>query len=154
MAFGKNFGSDPFGADDETATTRPALAPWMVSGGNAIILGSGGRSELEVEPFPIGQGCRLPVIRTQLIGDDDLPADLTDAVSIVFRFLKNDVLLFSSAALAEGDPTDGVVRYEWAVGDTDRYGAFDAEWIVTYSDGREETFPGNRFNRVFIRRRR
>jgi hypothetical protein len=95
----------------------------------------------------------LPAIRTQLEGDGGAIPDLTGA-TVLFRLLKNDVLIFEKPALIENPPTDGIARYEWDDGDTAAYGTFDAEWIVTYADGREETFPPDRYNRVFIKQRR
>ncbi len=135
-----------------------ALLPaWMVgradgATGNALLLGATS-NEAIMEPFPIGQGARLPAIRTQFVGDDGAIPDLTGA-TVVFRLLKDDVLIFERPAIIEGDPTQAIVRYEWAAGDTDVAGAFDAEWIVTFSDGRQETFPPDRYNRVRIKPRR
>ena len=37
----------------------------------------------------------------------------------------------------------GVMKYEWAPGDTDTIGTFDAEFEVTYSDGKIESFPND-----------
>jgi len=37
--------------------------------------------------------------------------------------------------------SEGEVKYEWADGDTDQTGKFEAEFEVTYSDGSVETFP-------------
>ena len=39
------------------------------------------------------------------------------------------------------DATHGIVRYDWAAGDTVKPGNYEAEWQITWSDGREQTFP-------------
>jgi hypothetical protein len=41
------------------------------------------------------------------------------------------------------DDTNGVVQYDWQVGDTDTVGAYYVEFQVTYSDASVETFPNN-----------
>lgn len=54
-------------------------------------------------------------------------------------------VLERAAALINADPADGVVRYEWAPGDTEEAGRFEAEFEVTYADGTVETFPNDDF---------
>lgn len=44
----------------------------------------------------------------------------------------------------------GSVRYSWASGDTDTVGAYQAEFQVTYSDGKIETFPNDGYIAVEI----
>lgn len=44
-----------------------------------------------------------------------------------------------SASIA--DAGGGVVEYEWQSGDTDTAGFYQAEFEVTYFDGKKETFP-------------
>lgn len=46
----------------------------------------------------------------------------------------------------------GVVQYQWngAAGDTDTAGEYDAEFQVTFDDGRKETYPNNGFIKVHI----
>lgn len=46
--------------------------------------------------------------------------------------------------------TPPVVQYAWQAGDTDRAGMFDAEFVVTFADGRVETFPNSGFIPVTI----
>lgn len=44
----------------------------------------------------------------------------------------------------------GIVRYTWSPADTDTFGAFYADFEVTYSDGSIETFPNNEFITINI----
>lgn len=55
------------------------------------------------------------------------------------------VVVDREAASIEGDPANGVVRYDWDAADTANAGRFEAEFEVTYSDGTVETFPNNDF---------
>ena len=36
---------------------------------------------------------------------------------------------------------EGLVRYDWVVGDTDTFGTYYVEFEVAYIDGSVETFP-------------
>lgn len=45
-----------------------------------------------------------------------------------------------TAAVIE-DAANGVLRYDWDAADVDLAGLFSARFVVTYSDGRPETFP-------------
>lgn len=98
--------------------------------------------------FSMWQGDLLPVISTTLVGTNRLPADLTD-VLVYFSLRKNDALIFEAPAVVVGDPRLGKARYEWASGDTDRYGLFDAQWRGVFQ-GRPMSFPGSRYNSVRI----
>lgn len=42
------------------------------------------------------------------------------------------------------DPTNGVVKYTWANGDTDTSGSFSGEFEVKFPDTRVETFPNSK----------
>jgi len=76
--------------------------------------------------------------------------DLTDC-TVYFRLTKDDDTIFEKQAIVEGDPRLGIARYEWTAGDTDRYGLFEAEWIVV-KNGKPMTLPGRRANRIRINR--
>lgn len=97
------------------------------------------------------QGNLLPCPRRILMGANKLPVDLRGS-TVYFRLTKDDVTVFEKLAVIEGDPQSGVVRYEWQSGDTDRYGLFEAQWVVIKDDGRPMTLPGRRSNRIRINR--
>jgi hypothetical protein len=48
------------------------------------------------------------------------------------------------------DALAGSVRYDWGVGDTDTPGTYNAEWQVTYTDGRKQTFPTLTYHTVNV----
>jgi len=95
------------------------------------------------------QGDLIPCPRRQLLGANKLAVDLRGC-TVFFRVTKDDVTVFEKAAIIEGDPQLGVVRYEWQAGDTDRHGLFEGQWIVVRDDGRHMTLPGRRTNRLRI----
>lgn len=49
------------------------------------------------------------------------------------------------AAAVVTDAENGAVKYEWATGDTDTVGQYQAEFEVTYAGGKIETFPNNSY---------
>ncbi len=69
-------------------------------------------------------------------------AGLDDATGIMFRMANEaTAALKVEAAGAIVDPATGEVVYQWVDGDTDEVGKYRAEFVVTYADEREETFP-------------
>lgn len=48
------------------------------------------------------------------------------------------------------DPNNGIVRYNWSASDTNTVGQFQAEFQVTYADGKIETFPNDSYIPVEI----
>ena len=98
-----------------------------------------------------------PVIQTLYMGDGTV-ADLTDA-DILFKMRRliglvageGDILIIEEGEAASlGDPEDGVVKYEWAQGDTDIAGGYEAEWEVTFEDGEVLTFPNGGYLTIAI----
>lgn len=76
------------------------------------------------------------------------PAVNLAGASVVFNMRPRGggaVVVDRAAASIEGDPANGVVRYDWQVADTANAGRFEAEFEVTYSDGTVETFPNDGF---------
>ena len=102
-----------------------------------------------MDAFPIKQHDTQPSI-SAVLKDDDTAIDLTGA-TVVFEMRKRvsrcpDVALPAVKVLAAavnldtGVPTRGKVRYDWAAGDTDEAGTFDAVFRVTTS-GLVKTYP-------------
>lgn len=95
---------------------------------------------------------RLPLFRVVLKRGGGV-LDLTNAsgVDFIMRLaVGNDLAVKINKPAVIADAVNGVVQYEWAVGDTDTPGAFAAEWEVTWNDGKTETFPTKAYNSVEI----
>lgn len=94
-----------------------------------------------VQRFSVKQGDTAPLLYVGLEHDSDTPIDLTGA-TVEFHMKNRDTgVVKVDAAGAVDSVEDVVVRYDWAVGDTDTVGWFEFEFEVTYADGRQETFP-------------
>lgn len=95
------------------------------------------------EIFHLKRGDTSPALLYRL----DPAVNLAGA-SVVFNMRHRGggaVVVDRVAASVEGDPSEGVVRYDWAAADTAAAGRFEAEFEVTYSDGTVETFPNSDF---------
>lgn len=55
-----------------------------------------------------------------------------------------------NAAAVIVDAVNGVVRYDWLATDTAMAGSFQAEWQVTDSGGKEQTFPTLTYHTIAI----
>jgi hypothetical protein len=90
------------------------------------------------------QGDRLPWAQATLADGNGDPVDLTTATSVrfVMRAIGAESVAIDQAASVVGDPTDGVVRYEWATADTEAadVGAYFGEFTVIFPGG-AQTFP-------------
>lgn len=93
------------------------------------------------------KGDTFPAFETTL--KDNLgPIDLTDA-SVQFRMSLPGVsgALVQAAAVViypaeQADPLKkGKVRYQWVTGNTNEVGDHNAEWRITFLDGRKATVP-------------
>jgi hypothetical protein len=97
------------------------------------------------EMFYLKRGDTSPVLRYALARG----VDLTGAtVRFQMRPRGGGIFIDSSAVIDNESPP--VVRYAWAVGDTETAGTFQAEFVVTYGDGSVETFPNVGFIAVII----
>jgi hypothetical protein len=97
--------------------------------------------------FTIKRGDTAPAIRYAL---EPATVDLTGAtVRFQMRARNGSVILDVGALVvtATGTPT---VEYSWQAGDTATAGLYEAEFRVTYADGKIETFPNGGFIRVGI----
>lgn len=90
--------------------------------------------------FSLKSHDRLPSIQATLSSGGS-PLDLTGAaVSFIMAPVKGGVPKVNAAATVV-TAGSGVVRYDWAAGDTDTPGSYQAEWQITWSDGRKQTVP-------------
>lgn len=98
----------------------------------------------------IKQGDTRHAIRATLKTVNGAPIDLTGA-HIVFKMSSRYIgTLISREATYE---TDGKVHFVFEAGETDKVGMYEAEFEVTYTDGRVETFPHSGKLQVYIETR-
>lgn len=103
--------------------------------------------------FVMKEGDRSPSFQRTLTDEDGNAVDLTDAsVELVAELVGDSSTTFGGSATVETPASDGVVRYDWSSGDTDTPGTYIAEFVVTYNDSTEETFPNHRDLQILVRR--
>lgn len=95
-----------------------------------------------------------PLVVQILNKSDYEPVDLTGA-SVDFRMFKiNDddtvTTLVDASATVETPETEGTITYNWAAGDTDIAGNHKAQFEITFSGGRVETFPSSGYIEINI----
>jgi hypothetical protein len=77
--------------------------------------------------------------------------DLTGATVRFNMRTRTGTVLINRAAAVIVTPTGApTVRYDWQAGNTDTSGLHEAEFEVTYSGGRIETFPNDSFIGVAV----
>jgi hypothetical protein len=86
--------------------------------------------------FTIKANDRLPSIQATL------SADLTTAtgVNFIMKSVQGNTIKVNAAATIV-TPASGVVRYDWIAADTATPGSYQAEWQVTWTGGKKQTFP-------------
>lgn len=97
--------------------------------------------------FYVKQGDNLPSVTTTLLDPDDAPVDLTGA-TVEFRMVKPGTTVTGTASV-NSPPTAGQVTYDWDTGDTDEWGGYALEWIVTQGAD-VQTFPSDAYNWVDV----
>jgi hypothetical protein len=95
--------------------------------------------------FSIKSFDRLPSIKATL------NANLTTATGVTFimRPKAGGLVKVNSAAVIE-TAASGVVRYDWATGDTDTPGEYQAEWEVIWPGPKTQTFPTETYHTIAV----
>jgi hypothetical protein len=103
-----------------------------------------------VADYTIKAHDRRPSIQA-ILSSGDGPVDLTsaDSVDFIMRLTGGGAIKVNDAAVVVV-PTSGVVRYDWAAGDTDAPGQYQAEWEVTWEPGITQTFPTLTYHTVDV----
>ena len=96
------------------------------------------------EVFYIKKGDTAPSVEATLKRADNTPIDLSDASSINFHMGALD----EAAVIVDAEA--GTVRYDWQASDTEAAGVFEAEFKITWGDGREQTVPNRGSIKVYI----
>lgn len=100
--------------------------------------------------FTIKAHDRLPVIQA-VLGTGGAEVNLTGATSVKFimKPVSGSTVKVNSAATIV-DPVAGLVQYDWLAIDTDTPGEYLAEWEVTWSGGKKQTFPTLSYHSVNV----
>ena len=98
--------------------------------------------------FRMNTGDLQPSLQATLLNPDSSPANLTGA-SVLFTMSQRGIVLFSNPATIV-NAVNGVVQYNWQLGNTSYYGSCKGVFTVTYPSGLTQTFPvGSDLNIVF-----
>ncbi len=100
--------------------------------------------------FYIKQNDTAPIILVSLKDGNDAVVSLTGASAIFKMRPVGQSTVKTNAAAIIHNADSGQVRYEWVAADTDTIGSYEAEFQVTFSDGKIETFPNSDFIRITI----
>lgn len=101
--------------------------------------------------FYIKRGDTAPAVEATLRqpgtaeGLPGAPIDLTAATTV--RFLMEGGVADDAVIV---DAAGGQVRYDWQPGETDVAGTHDAEFEITWGDGRKQTVPNGEYIKVVI----
>lgn len=98
--------------------------------------------------FTLKANDRLPSIQATFTSAG-APVDLTSATGVKFIMKSGSTVKVNAAAVIV-TPTAGVVRYDWLAADTATPGDYTAEWSVTWTGGKQQTFPTTTYHTVTI----
>lgn len=100
--------------------------------------------------YSIKANDRLPSIRATL-STGGTAIDLTTAtgVSFIMRRDGDPAPKVNSPAVVV-DAVSGIVRYDWAAGDTSDPGTYKAEWEIVWADGKTQTAPTLTYHEIDV----
>lgn len=99
--------------------------------------------------YYIKQNDTSPDLQVTLKDGDGEAVDVTSS-TIVFTMSAGGVVKVSEQSATIVTASSGVVKYEWAAGDTDTPGTYEGEFEVTFSGGKIQTFPNSDAQRLNI----
>lgn len=99
--------------------------------------------------FRYKQGDTYPPLRQTLTRSSGIPVEL-NASSVKFTMINenNRLVITDNANII--DAQRGIVEYQWKETDLSRHGAYFAEFEVTYSNGKVETFPNTGYIKIKV----
>ena len=92
--------------------------------------------------FSIKQNDTSPSLQATLKDAELNPINLGGA-TVRLHMKSVDGTIKIDKAITVINDLQGLVQYDWVVGDTDTVGTYYVEFEVTYNDGSIETFPNN-----------
>jgi len=106
--------------------------------------------------FTIKKGDTSPALTATLIDPDGEPAPLTlaDEVEFFLNTPRSESKISDdlSGGVSILNAQDGRVQYSWNDGDTDAVGQREAEFVVTFENGKVQSYPNNGFIYVVVER--
>lgn len=101
--------------------------------------------------FFIKRGDRLPALQTTLL-NNGAPIDL-EGLTVRFKMRRafgGSLRVDAAAQIVNPPGNDGMVRYDWAAGDTDIPGWYESEWEIQFDDGKTLSVPNDRFDVIAV----
>ena len=103
--------------------------------------------------FNIKQGDASPAWQTVLQDNAGNAVDLSGAtVALSMIRVGSRTKTIDARAATITDAPTGAVQFLFDAADTAVWGSYLVEWIVTYSGGRVEKFPNDRYDLVYVER--
>ena len=93
--------------------------------------------------FKVGRGARLDTITMNLLQADGTAANITGS-TVKFQMWRDEYPGFkvnAAAVVVAANPAQ--VRYDWAAGDTDDDGTWNAQWEETTGAGLKRYYPSS-----------
>lgn len=82
------------------------------------------------------------------LSDDNGPIDLSTATGVKLLMRTGGTLVSGACTIV--DARNGIVRYDWARGDTDTVGEYNVEFEITWPTALPETVPNDGYNSIEI----